>query len=96
MTAGSTSWSFTPDDFSAMTDDLFLPEDTPIDFARFFKPMVEIEIAFVLKHALKGPGILPVDVRRATDFVLPAIEIVDFRVGPGPGMTVIDTVARLL
>lgn len=85
----------TEPDFSAMTDDLFLPEDTPIDFARFFKPMVEIEIAFVLKHALKGPGILPVDVLRATDFILPAIEIVDFRVGPGPGMTVVDTVADL-
>ena len=85
----------TEPDFSAMTDDLFLPEDTPIEFARFFKPMVEIEIVFVLKHALKGPGILPVDVLRATDFILPAIEIVDFRVGPGPGMTVVDTVADL-
>ena len=85
----------TEPDFSAMTDDLFLPEDIPIDFGHFFKPMVEIEIAFVLKHALKGPGILPVDVLRATDFILPAIEIVDFRVGPGPGMTVVDTVADL-
>lgn len=85
----------TEPDFSAMTDDLFLPEDTPIDHARFFNPMIEIEIAFVLKDALKGPGILPVDVLRATDFILPAIEIVDFRVGPGPGMTVVDTVADL-
>ncbi len=82
-------------DFSAMTDDLFLPEDTPIDCARFFRPLIEIEIAFVMKSPLKGPGILPVDVLRATDFVLPAIEIVDFRVGPGPGMTVVDTVADL-
>lgn len=85
----------TEPDFSAMTDDLFLPEDTPIDHARFFRPLIEIEIAFVMKDALKGPGILPVDVLRATDFVLPAIEIVDFRVGPGPGMTVVDTVADL-
>ena len=59
----------------------------------FNMPMIEIEIAFVMKDALKGPGILPVDVIRATDFVLPAIEIVDFRVGPGPGMTVADTIA---
>jgi 2-keto-4-pentenoate hydratase len=82
-------------DFSAMTDDLFLPEDTPIERSRFFRPLIEIEIAFVMKSALKGPGILPVDVLRATDFVLPAIEIVDFRVGPAPGMTVVDTVADL-
>lgn len=85
----------TEPDFSAMTDDLFLPEDTAIDFARFFRPMVEIEIAFVLKHALKGPGVLPVDVLRATDFILPAVEVVDFRVGPAAGMTVVDTVADL-
>jgi 2-keto-4-pentenoate hydratase len=85
----------TEPDYSAMTDDLFLPEDTPLDAAKFFRPLIEIEIAFVMKSALKGPGILPVDVIRATDFVLPAIEIVDFRVGPAPGMTVVDTVADL-
>jgi 2-oxo-hept-3-ene-1,7-dioate hydratase/2-keto-4-pentenoate hydratase len=82
-------------DFSAMTDDLFLPEDTPLAIEQFFRPMIEIEVAFVMKHALKGPGVLPVDVIRATDFVLPSIEIVDFRVGPGPGMTITDTVADL-
>lgn len=80
-------------DFSAMTDDLYLPEDTPLTTSDFLLPMIEIEIAFVMKDELKGPGILPADVIRATDFVLPAIEIVDFRVGPGPGMTVVDTVA---
>jgi 2-keto-4-pentenoate hydratase len=85
----------TEPDFSAMTDDLFLPEDTPLQAARFFRPLIEIEIAFVMKSALKGPGILPVDVLRATDFVLPSIEVVDFRVGPAPGMTVVDTVADL-
>lgn len=85
----------TEPDFSAMTDDLFIPEDTPVPMSRFFDPMIEIEIAFVMKHALRGPGILPVDVIRATDFVLPAIEIVDFRVARAPGMNLIDTVADL-
>lgn len=85
----------TEPDFSAMTDDLFIPESTPVAISRFFAPMIEIEIAFVMKHALKGPGILPVDVIRATDFVLPAIEIVDFRVARAPGMNLIDTVADL-
>jgi 2-keto-4-pentenoate hydratase len=85
----------TEPDFSAMTDDQFLPEDTPLDATRFFRPLIEIEIAFVMKSALKGPGILPVDVLQATDFVLPSIEVVDFRVGPAPGMTVVDTVADL-
>ena len=82
-------------DFSAMTDDLFLLEDTEIEASRFFRPMIEIEIAFLMKDRLKGPGILPQDVIRATECVLPSIEIVDFRVGPAKGMTIADTVADL-
>lgn len=85
----------TEPDFSAMTDDLFIPEDTPLEATRFFDPMIEIEIAFVMKEKLQGPGILPMDVIRATDFVVPAIEIVDFRVARAPGMNLIDTVADL-
>jgi 2-oxo-hept-3-ene-1,7-dioate hydratase/2-keto-4-pentenoate hydratase len=86
----------TEPDYSAMTDDLFLAEGTTYPMSRFFAPMVEIEIAFVLKHALKGPGVLPVDVLRATDFVLPAIELVDFRYQRGPGLAnIIDSVADL-
>ncbi|MFN3627475.1 MAG: 2-keto-4-pentenoate hydratase [Parvibaculum sp.] len=85
----------TEPDFSAVTDDLFVPEATPIPMARFFAPMIEMEIAFVMKEPLKWPGVLPVDVIRATDFVLPAIEIVDFRVERGPGLNVIDNIADL-
>jgi 2-keto-4-pentenoate hydratase len=85
----------TEPDFRAMTDDLFLPEDTPLKASRFFRTLIGIEIAVVMKSALKSPSILPVDVLRATDFVVPSIEVVDFRVGPAPGMTVIDTVADL-
>lgn len=85
----------TEPDYSSMTDDLFLPEDLPVAASGFFHPMIEIEIAFVMKERLQGPGVLPVDVIRATDFVLPSIEIVDFRVGPGPGMTVVDTITDL-
>ena len=47
---------------------MFLPEATPIDASRFFRPMIEIEIALVMKHALKGPGVGRL---RATDFVVP-------------------------
>lgn len=85
----------TEPDFSAITDDFFVPEATPIPMSRFFAPMIEMEIAFVMKEPLKGPGVLPVDVIRATDFVLPAIEIVDFRVERGPGLSVIDNIVDL-
>jgi 2-keto-4-pentenoate hydratase len=41
--------------------------------------MVEPEIAFVTKTALKGPGCHIGTVLAATDFVMPAIEIIDSR-----------------
>src|SRR5205807_9037345 len=43
-------------------------------------PRVEIELAFVLGRPLRGPGIGLPDVLRATEYVVPAIEIVDARV----------------
>ncbi len=42
----------TEPDFSSMTDDLFVSEGTPLPMSRFFDPMVEMEIAFVLKESL--------------------------------------------
>ena len=44
------------------------------------QPKAEGEIAFVLKHALKGPGVTNADVIAATDFVMPCFEIVDSRI----------------
>jgi len=82
-------------DFGAMTDDLFFPESTVLDAGRFLTPFVEMEIAFVFKERLEGPHILPLDVVRATDFVVPAIEICDFRIAYSPEMLITDTVADL-
>ena len=44
------------------------------------QPRVEGEIAFVLKKDLEGPGVTPLDVISATDYLLPAIEIIDSRI----------------
>lgn len=82
-------------DYSAILDHMFIAEDSHIPHASFCYPLVEIEIAFVMKSRLQGPGINAADVIRATDFVLPAIEVVDFRVAPAPGMNVRDTIADL-
>ena len=43
-------------------------------------PRVEPELTFVLKAPLKGPGVGLVDVLRATEYVVPSIEIIDARV----------------
>lgn len=42
-------------------------------------PKVEAEIAFVLKSDLQGPGCHIGDVLAATDFVMPAVEVIDSR-----------------
>lgn len=43
------------------------------------KPKVEGEIAFILNTDLMGPGVTTEDVYKATEYVCPAIEIVDTR-----------------
>src|SRR4029453_8149387 len=42
-------------------------------------PRVECEVAFVTKHPLKGAGCTREEVLAATDFVVPALEIIDSR-----------------
>ena len=44
------------------------------------QPKAECEIAFVMKEGIQGPGITSTDVICATDFVMPAIEIIDSRI----------------
>ena len=45
----------------------------------FCLPRVEVELAFVMGKRLQGPGITLTDVLRATEYVVPAMEIVDAR-----------------
>jgi 2-oxo-hept-3-ene-1,7-dioate hydratase len=47
---------------------------------RFIQPRIEAEIAFVMKAPLRGPGVSIFDVLNATDYVTPALEILDTRV----------------
>lgn len=51
-----------------------------IPASRFIAPRVEVELAFVLKAPLKGTGITVADVLNATEYVTPAIEIIDARI----------------
>ena len=47
---------------------------------RFIAPRVEVELAFVLKAPLHGPNVTVADVLAATDYVTPAIEVIDARI----------------
>ncbi len=67
-------------DFGYLHDDMMVPDGAKLSHADFCKPRVEVELAFVLGRRLMGPGVGLTDVMAATDYVVPAIEIVDARV----------------
>ena len=62
-----------------LTDNMARPENSAITVAGMIHPRVECEIAFVMKHALRGPDCTMAHVLAATDFVLPAVEVIDSR-----------------
>jgi 2-oxo-hept-3-ene-1,7-dioate hydratase len=67
-------------DFGYLHDDMLVPDGAKLAHANFCKPRLEVELAFVLGKRLQGPGVTLTDVLAATDYVVPALEIVDARV----------------
>ena len=59
--------------------DMFRPEGSSIATSDLVHPRVECEVAFVTKADLAGPGCTREEVLAATDFVVPAVEIIDSR-----------------
>jgi len=66
-------------DYGTLLDDMFF-EPGSIPAERFIAPRVEVELAFVLKRKLEGERITVEDVLDATEYVTPAIEIIDSRI----------------
>jgi 2-keto-4-pentenoate hydratase len=58
-----------------------LSSGAEIAAARFVKPGVEAEIAFVMKEDLAGPGVTAARALLAVEGALPALELIDFRHG---------------
>lgn len=50
-----------------------------VAMSRFVSPVVEAEIAFVMRSDLAGPGVTPPRALRAIEGALPALELPDFR-----------------
>lgn len=70
----------TEPDYGTLLDDMFFPEGSDIPISRFIAPRVEVELAFILGKRLQGPNVTIFDVLDATDYVVPAIEIIDARI----------------
>jgi 2-keto-4-pentenoate hydratase len=67
-------------DYGHLLDTMVVENGGTIDTKDMLQPKVEGEIAFILKKDLKGPNVTAVDVIQATDYVVPALEIVDSRI----------------
>ena len=73
------SSQITEPDYGALLDDMFFNDGSDIPIDRFIVPRVEVELAFVLAKPLRGPNCTLFDVYNATDYVIPALEIIDAR-----------------
>ncbi len=83
----------TEPDYGSIFDNWFLDEGTRVSMSAMNKPFVEIELAFVLKHDLGGPSVNAVDVIRATEFITPAVEVVDTRYSKRGKSGVVDSIS---
>ncbi|MBM7553290.1 2-keto-4-pentenoate hydratase [Thalassobacillus pellis] len=79
-------------DYGHLLDQMECPNRGKISSAQVLQPRVEGEIAFILKGDLVGPHVTTLDVLKATDVVVPALEIVDSRIKDWK-VTLADTVA---
>ena len=78
-------------DYGYLLDSMMIADGAKVAHANYCKPRVEVELAFILAKQLRGPGVGLTDVLRATDYVIPAMEIVDARLQDP--RKILDTVA---
>jgi 2-keto-4-pentenoate hydratase len=67
-------------DYGHLLDSMAVENGSRISHAHVLQPKVEGEIAFILKDDLKGPNVTSLDVIKATEYIVPALEIVDSRI----------------
>lgn len=83
-------------DYGVIFDDMLLFDGETIPMARFIFPRIEVELAFYLRTALHGMETTLDDVLQATEYVRPALEIIDSRFQAATTLTprrVTDTIA---
>ena len=66
-------------DYGVLLDDMLFVDGAKIPHGNFCVPRIEVELAFVLAKPLQGPGVGLIDVLRATEYVVPSLELIDAR-----------------
>ncbi|MFV8382200.1 2-oxo-hept-4-ene-1,7-dioate hydratase [Corynebacterium hindlerae] len=82
----------TEPDYGAIFEDMVFENGSEIEHAQFSNVRIEVELAFVLKDQLTGPNCTIFDVLRATEYVVPALEILSSRIEM-EGRTIVDTIS---
>jgi 2-oxo-hept-3-ene-1,7-dioate hydratase len=85
-------------DSGVLLDDMFFADGGLVPTDRFIATRVEAELAFIMNKRLAGPDCTMFDALRCTDFVVPALEILDTRIQRVDGETgatrkIFDTIA---
>lgn len=81
----------TEPDYGRILDDALYNDGAQIPASRFIKPRLEVELAFIMGEDLEGPNCRIYDVMRAAEFVVPALEIIDYRTEVP--RAIVDTIA---
>ncbi|MDT7549123.1 MAG: 2-keto-4-pentenoate hydratase [Actinomycetota bacterium] len=79
-------------DYGHLLADMLLLEELPVEASRYLLPRVEVEVGFVLGGDLPGEGCTVEDVLAATEYVVPAIELIDSRIADWK-IGLLDTIA---
>jgi 2-oxo-hept-3-ene-1,7-dioate hydratase len=79
-------------DYGVMFDDTVYENGSVIDTTQFSNVRIEVELAFVLREPLAGPHSTLFDVLRATEYVTPALEILNSHIEL-EGRTIVDTIS---
>lgn len=79
-------------DYGLLFDDSAHDSGAQLSTADLISPLVEPEVAFVLAHALKGPGVTPEDALAAVGHVSASLEVIDSRIADWR-IGLVDTIA---
>ena len=82
----------TEPDYGVIHDDMVFESGAVLPFDRFSNVRIEVELAFVLGKPLQGPNVTIFDVLNATDYVVPALEVLNSHIEM-QGRTIVDTIS---
>lgn len=79
-------------DYGVIFDDQVRRSGAVLPHDRWSNVRIEVELAFVLRERIQGPGVSVEQVLAATDHVVPALEILDSHIAL-EGRTIVDTIS---